>query len=98
MIKGVFRLNNSGEGEEGGGDNSKAWTVAKRLRALFSFQDLYVGLPPQETPAVFSLLQALEYAGGIYYPRGGFTRVAQALEEAALTGGTTIGRSRGLCF
>ena len=90
MIKGVFRLNNSGEGEEGGGDNSKAWTVAKRLRALFSFQDLYVGLPPQETPAVFSLLQALEYAGGIYYPRGGFTRVAQALEEAALTRGTTI--------
>ena len=34
---------------------------------------------------MFSLLQALEYAGGIYYPRGGFTRVAQALEEAALT-------------
>lgn len=28
-----------------------------RLRALLSFQDLYVGLTPYQAPAVFSLLQ-----------------------------------------
>ena len=30
------------------------------MRALLSFQDLYVGLSPFEAPAVFSLLQAME--------------------------------------
>ena len=30
---------------------------AVRHRALLGFQDLYIGLPPTEAPAVFSLLQ-----------------------------------------
>lgn len=33
-----------------------------RLRALLSFQDLYVGLTPYQAPAVFSLLQVTSSA------------------------------------
>ena len=31
--------------------------ASDKVRALLSFQDLYVGLSPHEAPAVFSLLQ-----------------------------------------
>ena len=40
------------------GDNSP------KMHAMMSFQDLYIGLSPYETPAVFSLLQALELENG----------------------------------
>jgi hypothetical protein len=36
-----------------------------KLKAMLSFQDLYIGLSPYEAPAVFSLLQALEFERGI---------------------------------
>ena len=32
----------------------------ERLRALFSYQELYVGLSPYNAPGVFSLLAATE--------------------------------------
>ncbi|CAM9453195.1 unnamed protein product, partial [Hapterophycus canaliculatus] len=52
---------------------------SEKMRALLSFQDLYVGLSPYNAPAVFSLLQAIELRDGVYYPMGGFARVAEAL-------------------
>lgn len=55
-----------------------------KVRALLSFQDLYVGLSPFEAPAVFSLLQAMELDAsspryGVRYPTGGFGRVRDKL-------------------
>ncbi|CAM9896207.1 unnamed protein product [Ascophyllum nodosum] len=52
-----------------------------KMRALLSFQDLYVGLSPYNAPAVFSLLQAIELRDGVYYPMGGFARVRDGLEK-----------------
>jgi len=63
---------------------------SSKLRAMMSFQDLYIGLSPYEAPAIFSLLQALEISRGIYYPLGGFTKVAQSLEKVASLHGTEI--------
>ena len=62
----------------------------KKIHALLSFQTLYVGLAPGETPAVFSLLQALELEKGIFYPQGGFGRVAQGLKSLAERAGVKI--------
>jgi len=63
---------------------------SKKLRALMSFQDLYIGLSPYKASAVFSLLQALEFKNGIYYPRGGFGSVTRALETVAKKTGVQI--------
>lgn len=68
----------------------KKFFVSPKLRAMMSFQDLYIGLSPYEAPAIFSLLQALELARGIFYPSGGFQTVAKALEEIAITNGANI--------
>ena len=61
-----------------------------KLHSMFSFQDLYIGLSPYESPAVFALLQSLELAEGVYYPRGGFGRVAELLREACETNGVRV--------
>lgn len=55
-----------------------------------SFQNLYVGLSPYNAPAVFSLLQALEFQQGIYYPIGGFTSISKSLESIARELGVEI--------
>lgn len=65
-----------------------------QLQAILSFQDLYIGLAPNEAPAVFSLLQALEFEQGIFYPIGGFSRVASALERIAMESGVKIMREK----
>ena len=61
----------------------KRYFRTPKMRAMMSFQDLYVGLSPYEAPAIFSLLQALELSRGIYYPKGGFRSVANALRKIA---------------
>ncbi|KAK9823667.1 hypothetical protein WJX72_004529 [[Myrmecia] bisecta] len=61
-----------------------------RLRALFSFQDLYVGLSPYTAPAVFSLLAATELTDGVWYPMGGFGKVRDGLGRAAEACGVVV--------
>ena len=62
----------------------------EKLQSMMSFQDLYIGLSPYKSPAIFSLLQALELKNGIFYPKGGFQRVAQSLENIARDSGVEI--------
>lgn len=56
-----------------------------RLRALFTFQDLYVGLSPQAAPGVFSLLAATELVDGVWYPVGGFQKASNATISLLVT-------------
>ena len=55
----------------------------EKLRALFSYQELYVGLSPYNAPGVFSLLAATELTDGVWYPIGGFDEVRQSLQKLA---------------
>ncbi|WZN67000.1 phytoene desaturase [Chloropicon roscoffensis] len=61
-----------------------------RIRALFTFQTLYVGLSPYTAPSAFSLLAATELTDGVYYPAGGFGEVALALEARARQVGVEV--------
>ncbi|GAB4816450.1 hypothetical protein N2152v2_003496 [Parachlorella kessleri] len=61
-----------------------------RLRAMFTFQDLYVGLTPYTAPAVFSLLAGTELTDGVWYPLGGFGQVVKGLAAAAQACGARI--------
>ena len=56
---------------------------SEKLRALFSYQELYVGLSPYNAPGVFSLLAATELTDGVWYPIGGFDKVRQSLQKLA---------------
>ncbi len=50
-----------------------------RLKAAFTFQDVYMGLSPFDAPATFSMMPYTELAHGVWYPRGGMRKVVEAL-------------------
>ena len=54
-----------------------------RLQMAFTFQDMYMGLSPYESPATYSLMQYTELADGLWYPLGGMYRVTEALTAIA---------------
>jgi phytoene desaturase len=58
-----------------------------RLKAAFTFQDMYMGLSPFEAPATFSMMPYTELAHGVWYPRGGMYRVVEALQSLACEAG-----------
>ena len=64
-------------------DNVGKYFSDHRLKAAFTFQDMYLSLSPYETPATFSLLQYAEFADGVWFPMGGMYRIVEALAGIA---------------
>jgi phytoene desaturase len=62
----------------------------ERLKAAFTFQNMYLGLSPYEAPATYSLLQYTELAEGVWYPMGGMYAGIQALVKIAEELGVTF--------
>lgn len=58
-----------------------------RLKAAFTFQDVYMGLSPFEAPATFSMMPYTELAHGVWYPKGGMYQVVEALTSLACEAG-----------
>jgi len=61
-----------------------------RLIALMEFPVLFLGAMPQDTPALYSLMN---YAGlklGTWYPDGGFGKVIDGFQEVAKRNGASI--------
>ena len=58
-----------------------------RLKAAFTFQDVYMGLSPFEAPATFSMMPYTELAHGVWYPRGGMYQVIEVLMALAREAG-----------
>jgi phytoene desaturase len=58
-----------------------------RLKAAFTFQDVYMGLSPFEAPATFSLMPYSELVHGVWYPKGGMYGVVEALMNLARQAG-----------
>lgn len=71
-------------------DHMAAFFVEPRLKAAFTFQDVYMGLSPFEAPATFSMMPYTELAHGVWYPRGGMYQVVRALVDLALEAGVQI--------
>ncbi len=51
----------------------------ERLRRVFTFGSMYMGMSPFDAPGTYSLLQYTELAEGIWYPVGGFHAIVAAL-------------------
>lgn len=70
--------------------NMSAYFDDPRLKAAFTFQDVYMGLSPFEAPATFSMMPYTELAHGVWYPRGGMYSVVEALVELARRAGVNF--------
>jgi phytoene desaturase len=55
----------------------------ERLRTLMEFPVLFLGAAPQNTPALYSLMNHADMALGTWYPMGGMGRVVDAMVRVA---------------
>ena len=68
-------------------DNMDAYFDSPRLKAAFTFQDVYMGLSPFEALATFSMMPYSELAHGVWYPKGGMYEIVRALVKIARLAG-----------
>jgi len=61
-----------------------------RLRMLFTFQTMYLGLSPLNAPWVYGILTYMESGEGVWFPRGGMYQIIRALEQLARQSGVRI--------
>ncbi len=71
-------------------DNTAHYFHDPRLRAAFTFQNMYLGVSPYDALATYSLLQYTELADGVWFPRGGMYRVIESLAAIAHKLGVSI--------
>ncbi|KAI9808611.1 MAG: hypothetical protein M1825_003761 [Sarcosagium campestre] len=60
-------------------NRASKYFYTERLRRVFTFGSMYMGMSPFDAPGTYSLLQYTELAEGIWYPEGGFHKVMDAL-------------------
>jgi phytoene desaturase len=56
----------------------------KKLQTIMEFPVLFLGGLPENTPALYSLMNYADIKGGTWYPRGGFYSVVQSMEKLAI--------------
>ncbi len=81
LLKGVFRLDVF---------NSIKSHVAKhfknpKLVELMEFPVLFLGALPENTPALYSLMNYADIKGGTWYPKGGMYKIVQGMFELAVS-------------
>jgi len=64
-----------------------------RLRALMEFPVLFLGAMPQDTPALYSLMNYAGLKQGTFYPMGGFGKVIDGMADLARDLGAVIHNS-----
>ena len=53
------------------------------LRMAYTFQNIYVGQSPFNSPALFSMVPAAELTEGSFFPKGGMFSIVEKLLSAA---------------
>ncbi len=61
-----------------------------RLQQLMEFPVLFLGALPQDTPALYSLMNYADMKGGTWYPEGGMYSVVDGMYKLALELGVTF--------
>ncbi|MBM3417224.1 MAG: phytoene desaturase [Bacteroidetes bacterium] len=55
-----------------------------RLRQIMEFPVLFLGALPQDTPALYSLMNYADIKGGTWYPKGGMYSVVEGMYKLAM--------------
>lgn len=67
-----------------------SYTSDDKLKMLYSFQTMYLGLSPYKAPWVYGVLTYMEYGEGIWYPKGGMVEICQSVARLAEKKGAEI--------
>lgn len=64
--------------------------LSPEVASAFSFQSMYLGMSPFESPLLYRLLLFTELGEGIHFPLGGIGALPRALDRAVRANGGTI--------
>lgn len=53
------------------------------LRRMLEFPVVFLGSNPRQTPAIYTLMNHIDFNLGTWYPEGGFGRVVQSMQQVA---------------
>jgi phytoene desaturase len=79
VIKGVFKLDVFTSMKK----HVHKYFKDQRLRQLLEFPVLFLGALPENTPALYSLMNYADIIGGTWYPKGGMYSIVNAMYELA---------------
>lgn len=79
LIKGLFRLDLFTSIKE----HIHKYFKHPHIRQLLEFPILFLGALPENTPALYSLMNYADIVGGTWYPRGGMYSIVQAMYQLA---------------
>jgi len=80
IIKGIFRLDIFTSIK----NHIQKYFSNPKLRQLMEFPVLFLGALPENTPALYSLMNYADIKGGTWYPQGGMYAVVEAIYKLAL--------------
>ena len=79
LIKGIFQLDVFTSMKQ----HIRKYFTHPRLQQLLEFPVLFLGALPQNTPALYSLMNYAAVCGGTWYPQGGMYSIVQAMYALA---------------
>lgn len=68
----------------------KRYVKNQQLQQILEYPMVFLGASPFRAPALYSLMSALDFTDGVYYPKGGIYTIIQTLER--------IGKELGVSF
>lgn len=80
VMKGVFRLDVFTSIKK----HIHRYFKNNRIRQMLEFPVLFLGALPEDTPALYSLMNYADIVGGTWYPEGGMYSVVQAMYDLAV--------------
>ncbi|MDQ5919593.1 MAG: hypothetical protein QG668_320 [Patescibacteria group bacterium] len=61
-----------------------------RLQKVMEYQLVFLGSSPYNTPALYSLMNHIDFAMGVFYPMGGMGKIVEALGHIAAKHGVQV--------
>lgn len=80
VIKGVFKLDVFTSMKQ----HVHKFFKDPRLRQLMEFPVLFLGAMPEQTPALYSLMNYADVVGGTWYPKGGMYAIVDGMYQLAM--------------
>jgi phytoene desaturase len=62
----------------------------QRLAQVLGYPAVFLGTSPSRAPSIYHLMSHLDLVDGVFYPRGGFTKLVESLTALAETEGVRV--------
>jgi phytoene desaturase len=66
------------------------WFADDRLKKILEYTLVFLGSAPDKTPALYNMMNFIDFDMGVYYPEGGIYKVIESLESIARKHGVEI--------